>query len=248
MIAVSIVSHGHGLMVNKLVATLLECPEVSHIILTRNVPEKLDIPQSLRVQLIDNAVPQGFGANHNAAFSVCEHPFFCLLNPDVELPNNPFPVLLKSLNDNNAALVAPLVVSPDGRIEDSIRHFPTIRSLLVKSFGGGDGRYPVFPGHPDFYPEWVAGMFMLFRSVDFAQLQGFDEAFFLYYEDVDICVRAWQRGLKVAACPGGSVVHDARRDSRHSLRHGRWHLTSMVRYLWKHWGRLPNVPDYCEKK
>ena len=80
---------------------------------------------------------------------------------------------------------------------------------------------------------------MLFRSEDFARLKGFDERFFLYYEDVDICIRVWQLSLRVAACPRVSVVHHARRDSRRSLRHLRWHLESMGRYFLKHWGRLP---------
>jgi len=114
-----------------------------------------------------------------------------------------------------------------------------LRSLATKALGRGDGRYMVQAGEPDFHPEWVAGMFMLFHSEDFARLKGFDERFFLYYEDVDICVRAWRDGLKVAACPRVSVVHDARRDSRRSLPHLRWHLASMARYFWKHWGRLP---------
>ena len=96
-------------------------------------------------------------------------------------------------------------------------------------------------GQASFHPEWVAGMFMLFRSQDFARLGGFDEAFFLYYEDVDICVRAWKQGMKIVACPQVSVVHDARRDSHRSARHIRWHLASMVRYFFKHWGRLPHV-------
>ena len=84
---------------------------------------------------------------------------------------------------------------------------------------------------------------MLFRSEAFAELKGFDEKFFLYYEDVDVCIRAWNRGLRVLACPRVSVIHDARRDSRRSLRHLRWHVASMRRFFWKHWARLPKLPE-----
>lgn len=90
-------------------------------------------------------------------------------------------------------------------------------------------------------------MFMLFRSQDFERLGGFDERYFLYYEDVDICVRAGQQGMRVVACPKVSVVHDARRDSRRSFKHLRWHLASMVRFFWRHWGRLPRVPGSRER-
>jgi len=243
MIAVSIVSHGHGGMVGRLVGQLLAFPEIVQILLTLNIPESVALPDDARVTVIGNAEPKGFGANHNAAFADCTQTFFCPLNPDIEFDRNPFPVLLDALGKSHAAVVAPLVKSPDGEIEDSIRHFPRPGSLLAKAFGVGDGRYVVREGQSDFFPEWVAGMFMLFRSDDFRRLGGFDEDFFLYYEDVDICVRMWQIGMRILACPKVSVIHDARRDSHRRLRHLRWHLASIVRYFWKHCGRLPRVPE-----
>ena len=230
-------------MVGRLVGELLAFPEVSHIILTLNVPESVALPDDARVTFIGNAQPKGFGANHNAAFACCTQTFFCPLNPDIEFDRNPFPALSAALGDKRVALVAPLVRSPDGNIEDSMRHFPTPGSLLMKALGGSDGRYIVREGEAEFSPEWVAGMFMLFRSRDFHDLGGFDERFFLYYEDVDICVRVWRKGMRILACPKAGVIHDARRDSRRSLRHLRWHLGSMARFLWKHRGRLPTVVD-----
>jgi N-acetylglucosaminyl-diphospho-decaprenol L-rhamnosyltransferase len=230
-------------MVKRLIDSLLGCPEVGQIILTCNIPESLQIAPDLRITLLENGTAKGFGANHNAAFLICEQPFFCPLNPDIEFLENPFPALLRSVSDTDASLAAPLVLSPDGSSENSVRYFPTVRSLLAKALDRGDGRYQVNPGQPDFFPEWVAGMFMLFRSEDYARLNGFDEKFFLYYEDVDICIRVWKQGMKVLACPRVSVIHDAQRASRHSVRHMRWHLGSMARYFLKHWGRLPQVPD-----
>jgi GT2 family glycosyltransferase len=226
-------------MVVTLLESLLACPEVTQIIVTRNIPELLNIVSSERVLLIDNATPKGFGANHNAAFSHCVAPCFCPLNPDISLQGNPFSELVSEMASSGSSIVAPLVISPAGLVEDSIRHFPTIGSLASKILGCADGRYIVQPKDPVFYPEWIAGMFLLFRSADFVRLGGFDEGFFLYYEDVDICARAWKKGMKVLACPSVAVIHDARRDSHRSARHLRWHLASMGRYFWKHWWRLP---------
>ncbi len=244
MVTVSIVSHGHGSMVARLVESLLLFSEVSEVIVTRNIPEAIDLPDDDRVVIIDNLSPKGFGANHNVAFKYCRQPFFCPLNPDIDLVANPFPRLLALFeSDESVALVAPLVRSPGGSLEDSVRHFPTVTSLLRKALSGADGRYYVAPGQASFAPEWVAGMFMLFSSPNYVRLGGFDEGFFLYYEDVDICVRAWKAGLRVLVCLSVSVVHDARRDSHRSLRHLRWHLTSMARHFFRHWGRLPRLPD-----
>lgn len=228
-------------MVESLVESLLMCPEVSQIIVTRNIPESLAFVGGDRVMLIDNTIPKGFGANHNAAFRHCSAPYFCPLNPDIALQGNPFGRLLSEIEATGASLAAPLVISPAGCIEDSMRLFPSFFSLMRKILGGADGRYPLAVGQASFHPEWVAGMFMLFRSQDFARLGGFDEDFFLYYEDVDICVRTWKQGMKITACPQVSVVHDARRDSHRSSRHLSWHLASMARYFLKHWGRLPHV-------
>ncbi|PKO90712.1 MAG: glycosyl transferase [Betaproteobacteria bacterium HGW-Betaproteobacteria-10] len=228
-------------MVETLVESLLACPEVSQIIVTKNIPESLAILASERVVLIENTIPKGFGANHNAAFLHCRVAYFCPLNPDIGLSGNPFGTLVSEIERTGAAVAAPLVISPDGAVEDSIRYFPTLFSLMRKILGGADGRYGVEVGASSFCPEWVAGMFMLFRSADYAQVKGFDERFFLYYEDVDICVRTWRTGMKVLACPSVTVIHDARRDSHGNLKLLRFHLLSMGRYFLKHWGRLPKV-------
>lgn len=230
-VTVSIVSHGHGSMVSALVDQLRACPTVGGVIVTLNVPEPLRPAEDALVRVIDNETSKGFGANHNAAFRLCRESFFCVLNPDIALQGDPFPILLRALDDPSVALSAPLIVAPDGREEDSIRRFPTLFSLARKAFDGPDGRYCVQAGATVFNPDWVAGMFMLFASSAYSRLGGFDERYFLYYEDVDICRRVWQSGMKVAACPSVSAIHDARRDSRRNLRHLRWHLVSMARFF-----------------
>ena len=241
-VTVSVVSHGHGQIVVQLVEQLLIFPEVAQILLTFNIPEVLDLTSDIRILLINNISPCGFAANHNAAFAFCKNSYFCPLNPDIEFTTNPFGPLLKALHSYRAALAVPLIFSDDGRVEDSLRRFPTLASRSKKSLGGNGGRYNVNLEHRAFSPDWAAGMFLLFRARDFELLGGFDRYFFLYYEDVDICARAWNAGMKIVACPFVSVIHKARRESHKNLRFLRWHLESMMRYFWKHWGRLPKVP------
>ena len=240
MITVSIVSHGHGAMVDSLVQQLELFHEVGQIILTRNIPESFQLRRSAKLTIIDNQRPIGFGANHNAAFKYCQKPYFCVVNPDITLTDNPFSQLNTCLNDNKADLAVPIVLSPEGNIEDSIRRYPTPFSLLLKGLGKSDGSYPVTIGQQPFTPDWAAGMFMLFRSSSFKNVAGFDEKFFLYYEDVDICARMTKTGQKIVVCPSVTIVHDASRASHHRWHYLRWHLTSMVRYFYKHLGRLPH--------
>lgn len=234
-ITVSIVSHGHGVLLPGLLADLSSCPDVDKVIVTRNIPEPaLEIVRPGWLVVIDNPEPKGFGANHNAAFHLVQTTYFAVLNPDIRLVGNPFPVLLASLEHDGTALCAPAVVNPAGSLEDSARHFPSLIDLALKALHRYDGRMHYVLGDAPLSASWVAGMFMLLRSSDYAALTGFDEGFFLYYEDVDLCARLWKSGRSVMLCPNVHVVHDARRASRRNPRHMAWHAASMARYFRKH--------------
>lgn len=249
LIAVSVVSHGQGELVAKLLEDLARCSCISEIILTQNIPEcEIVCPVSLRtrVRVIRNDQPLGFAANHNQAFRLCDSSMFAVLNPDIRFEGDPFPLLMHAIAVSGAAIVAPAVRNPHGALEDSIRRFPTFSGLVSKVLRLSSGSIHFDAESEQFCPDWVAGMFMLFRRDAYADLAGFDEDFFLYYEDVDICVRAWRAGMKIVVCPTVSVVHDARRDSHRSLRHMRWHLASMARYFAKHFGRLPHVSRFVQ--
>lgn len=239
MISVSIVSHGQGKLVRQILqdlSGLLE-PASAEVFLTLNVPEALPfsaVDFRYPLTIIRNPLPRGFGANHNAAFQRARGEWFCVMNPDIRIPQDPFPVLMKEISSLRGAVIAPAVLTMDGAIEDSARHFPTLLSLARKMAGLGDGRYPFHPGDETFVADWLGGMFMFFRSESFAAAGGFDEAFFLYYEDVDLCMRLGLAGQRVLACPKAQVFHDARRASRRNLQYMRWHAHSMIRYFRKY--------------
>jgi GT2 family glycosyltransferase len=183
----------------------------------------------------------GFGANHNQAFAIATSPYFCVLNPDIAFAVNPFPKLLESFSDKDNGLVAPMIKNTDGGIEDSARHFPTPFVILARRLFGFKDAYVFLEGDANFTAEWVGGMCMLFRSPAYAQITGFDERYFMYVEDVDVCTRLWKAGLKVIVCPSAVVIHEARRASRRSWEHLRWHIASLLRYFLRYLGRLPPV-------
>jgi len=240
-ICVSIVSHGQGKIANLLLDDLDSRCSGLNVVLTENIPEELPIQDRQYPLLqIENPAPKGFAANQNQAFRHCDSGWFCVANPDIRLQADPFGRLKAAMGDPRVGLVAPLVVNPGGTIEDSARYFPTPFSLLRKALGKGDGRFPIDPKRPSAV-DWTAGMFMLFRSEAFADVGGFDEGFFLYYEDVDICARLWKAGWKVILLPTVSVVHDARRASHTNPKYMRWHVSSMIRYFTKHLGRTPDI-------
>lgn len=231
MITVSIVSHGHGLMVTNLIEQLRCFPSIRQIILIRNIPEPFNINADDLLLIITNPLPIGFGENHNNAFKICSQPYFCVLNPDILFTEDPFPVLLKCLKINNIASLAPIIISRSGKIEDSARFYPDAVSLLRKLFFFENGRWPLDLNKALNYPDWVAGMFMLFPYYLYKEIGGFDERYFLYYEDVDICRRIRSKGYQIALCTQVKVIHNAQRTSRNNIKFMFWHLKSLFRFL-----------------
>jgi len=239
MITISLVSHGHGEMIVKLIKSLLRINEVENIIVTLNIPEEINLPKSPKITIINNISPFGFGRNHNNAFKLSKSNFFCVLNPDITILDNPFPLLIEELTTHNASLIAPVIVGPKGLPEDSVRYFPSISSLLKRFIFSTKDNIILTGLSTPYSPDWIAGMFMLFKKDCYQKVNGFDENFFLYCEDVDLCVRLWSENLKIIVTNKVSVIHDAQRASRTNFTHFCWHLHSLIRYFFKHWGRLP---------
>jgi GT2 family glycosyltransferase len=234
-ISISITSHLQSHLLKALLADLDRCckPHALEVLLTLNLPEALPFDTSdlsFPVVVHVNPAPKGFAENHNQAFARSAGRFFCVMNPDIRLDDDPFGALLAYLKDSSVGVAAPLVVGKSGAAEDSARRFPTPLKILCKAFGGCKGGDYVVKDQVIF-PDWVGGMFMLFRREVFEQLGGFDQRYFLYYEDVDLCARLRLRGYAVALCPAARVVHHAQRSSHRSIRYLRWHLTSMLRFF-----------------
>lgn len=229
----SIVSHGHG----RLVAALLDdlrrnCATPIEVLLTLNVPEEIAIDPTayeFDIRIIRNVTPRGFGANHNAAFAHARGEYFCVLNPDVRLIDDPFPRLFVCARQPTVGVVGPRVLNSRGELQDSARPFPTPVVLIGKVLRLKKARYPDVTSTP--FPDWVAGMFMLFPRSSYSAIGGFDESYFLYYEDIDVCARLRLAGYRAAFCNDAVIVHDAHRSSHHSLKFLRWHVSGILRFF-----------------
>ncbi len=241
MITASIVSHDHGDMVPILVSKLLGFPEIDKIIVTINTQEVLALPSDNRIYIICNEYPKGYGTNHNRAFSHCQSEFFCVLNPDVIFEENPYPALIESMHRSCVALVAPKIVNQNGVTQDSVRKFPTPISIVLRWLLSAKDFYPHESGDNNFFAEWVGGMCMLIKSKAYIDISGFDESYYMYVEDIDICTRLWKAGYKVLVCPSAVVFHEARRASRKNLQHLRWHISGLLRYFCRYLGRFPRT-------
>lgn len=241
MICISVVSHGQAAIVANFLRSLAALPPgvIKRVILTRNIAEPELEPIDLGPIILTTIVPpqpRGFGQNHNTAFTLCTEPFFCVVNPDIVLPDDPFPELLRCIEDSSIGLVAPLVTTPAMKIENTARSLYTPPELIRQKIRA-QNRGP--------HADWLAGMFMFFRSEAYRSIGGFDERYFLYIEDVDICTRLRLAGWGLTQCARSSVIHDARKQSHRSLKYTSWHIAGMLRYwasptFWRYRASLRN--------
>jgi len=235
LIHVSIVSHQQATLVTDLLSDLARFVQESdlHVTVLSNLPEpRPATPQSLagRIEFLLNERPAGFAANHNRVFRGCDSPYFCVLNPDLRISENPFPALLDAFRNDAVAAAAPAAYGPDGTLQDNARALPSplgIASKVLRPARGPDYVVHDLVAHPD----WIAGLFILFRAEAYRAVGGFDERYFLYYEDVDMCSRLRLAGWQIAWLPWVQVIHDARRHSHRDLRHFLRHLRSVTRFF-----------------
>lgn len=242
-LSVSIVSHGHADQVRRLLALLARTSAgcVQRVWLTVNRPEAaldgwlgnqqefsaLGLPFELRV--IHNAHPLGFGANHNQAFDQDQREsdpadWFCVMNPDIEWQHNPFPALLAAGSEPDVACVYPVQLTAAGQLQDHQRALLTPGSLVRRRLLRQRG----VPTAVD----WVCGAFMVLRSAALGRVGGFDVGYFMYCEDVDLCLRLQLLGGRLTQAAQARVVHAAHRRSGVEVHHLWWHVGSLIR-LWR---------------
>jgi N-acetylglucosaminyl-diphospho-decaprenol L-rhamnosyltransferase len=231
-LSLSVVSHGHLPLLRLLLADLARqtvAPSLEVLVTLNLSLEDLDPKEfpHLRIRLIRNPSPRGFGANHNAAAQIATGRWFFVVNPDIRISAPDCLEQLVSIAENAPprTIVAPLITGPAGEPEDSVRSLLTPLSLVRRALGREPLLHPGVTQRQSFF--WFAGMFLLLSADHYAELKGFDERYFLYCEDYDLCARAVISRGSLCHAAEISVVHDARRDSHRSLRHLRYHLMSL---------------------
>lgn len=199
-VTVVVVTHHSAHCLGGLNALLQHCP---HLIISDNASND-GTPEQARAmwpqaQVLQHASNMGFGAANNRALAMVTTPFAFLLNPDCEIT----PEALLALMDQaqqmpEAALLAPQLVGARGQAEVNYR-WP--HTLWTSRGPAADG--PACVG-------FVCGAAMLFRMELFASVGFFDERFFLYYEDDDLCLRLFKARLPMLLLPGIEALHRSR--------------------------------------
>lgn len=159
----------------------------------------------------------GFAAANNVGLRYASGRYVLLLNPDVEVASGTFAELLAALDERPRVGVASVrQQAPDGRLQYSIRRFPSPRLALGEAVAGSRWtplrRWREEEPRPQLYEretaaDWLVGAFLIVRAEALAQVGGLDERFFLYSEETDWCYRFHRAGWLVSHLPTMSVTH-----------------------------------------
>jgi len=207
----------------------------------------------LPLMLIKNHENRGFSYACNQGAEAGKSEYILFLNPDIRL----FPgSLVKALHfldeqgNERIGILGIQLVDEKGVIQRNVARFPTLKSLFSQMLGL-DRLWPRrFPSH--FMSEWdhreskevdqVAGAFYLVRRMEFEELKGFDERFFMYFEDLDFAYRAKQAGWTSYYLADAQAFHQGG-GATYQVKVKRlfYVLKSRVLYVAKHFGMISAI-------
>ena len=168
----------------------------------------------------------GFGKGHNSILHklTSKNKYHLILNPDVSFhPEILEKLVLKMESSESLSMIAPRVLNTNNKLLYTARRYPNLFELIFRFLGifkkfTTTGEYKNQNQKQSFSPDFVQGSFMLFKTDDLLQLNGFDNRFFMYMEDVDICRRIDQLGKKKLFYPKVEIIHTHRKGSSKSIR------------------------------
>ena len=205
---------------------------------------------SMPLAVVRNADNRGFGAACNQGAAGSEADFLLFLNPDTGLMPGSFaePVRYLRAHENETVGIGGIqLVDADGRVARNTARAPTAWSMVGNSVGFDRLAPRLFPPH--FVTEWahdqtrtvdqVMGAFFLVRRSLFEALGGFDERFFVYYEDLDFSVRARAQGWQSVYLSTAQAFHRGQGTTEGATaRRTFYFCRSRILYARKHFGAL----------
>ena len=238
-----------------------ELKDLSYEIIVVNNDSKKIVKETLNdkfpgVHVIQNKKNEGIGKANNIGASAAKGTFLLILNPDIIVKKGSLYKLYHHINnDTTIGVIAPRLVYKNGKINNSVYRLPGIfiplwrRSFFLKK---------LFKKELDRYlmkdcdlsqiqrVDWLLGACLMIRREIFNNLGGFDEQFFMYFEDVDLCRRVSSFDLKVIYYPLVEFIHDHKRESTKKIlgiipfnKLTFFHIISWIKYLQK-WSKTEN--------
>lgn len=193
--------------------------------------------------LVENEGNVGYCKASNQAIRASRGKFILLLNSDTEIMPGALDSLYRFARQRpDAGAIGPMLLNTDGTLQYSCRSFPSFGIAAMHAFLG-----LFFPTNPytraykltewghnsEREVDWISGACMFLRRQALEQIGFFDEDYFMYVEDVDLCYRLWQVGWKVYYLPSAKIIHHIAQSSQQSPKMVIEHHKSIYRFYAK---------------
>jgi N-acetylglucosaminyl-diphospho-decaprenol L-rhamnosyltransferase len=248
-IDVVVVSYNSRDTLRDCVEPLVGLPGVSVTVVDNASPDRsLEAIADLPVQAIDSGRNGGFAFGCNLGMAAGSAPFVLFLNPDARIDAEGLGRMAAALEaEPDVAIVGPRLLEDGGRLVPSMRRFQRTGSTWAQAFflhrvlrraawANEIVRDAALYEHVA-YPEWLSGACMLGRRAALEPIGGFDEGFFLYCEDMDLCARLRAAGHEIRYEPGVAVHHEGGRSAPRASLYAIL-ARSRTRYAGAHAGRV----------
>jgi hypothetical protein len=252
MISISIVTYNNTFSeVEECITRFISSELISSLVICENTESPLlnegDLKSiSGKIKYVSNTTNTGYGAGHNLAISNLNEDtiYHVVMNLDVEVQSSVFKTLFAFMEKNpNIIQVMPKVLNTDGTIQRLCKRLPTPMNLIGRRFMGNsnlarkiDGVYTLngYEYNSVLDCPYLSGCFMFLRKKEFGIINGFDEQFFMYPEDIDLTRRLHEIGRTVCN-PCVSIIHAHGQASYKSKKMLIIHMKGIIKYFNK-WG------------
>lgn len=161
-----------------------------------------------KFKLVENDKNYGFSKGNNIGAKKAKGEYLLFLNSDTEMQDNGLAGMVEFLKSHmGVGILGGRLKNMNGSLQKSVGTFYTLFNVFLMLFGGEKiGGLRKSPSHIS-QVDWVSGAFMMIRQELFRKLKGFDEHFFMYMEDMEICFRAKKLGFSTYFYPDISILH-----------------------------------------
>ena len=194
-----------------------------------------------QVCLIETGTNRGFGAGHNVVLPMLQSKYHFVINPDVLLRDNVFEKICGYMEENpDIGVVSPRICFPDGRLQVLGKRNPKLKYLFASRLRRNDRTSKLLEEYAMLDKdlsvpqdiEYTSGCFIGFQTSVYKELGGFDERYFMYFEDADISREALKI-TRVVYYPYATIYHVWERGSKTNKKLLMIHISSMFKYFFK---------------
>lgn len=172
-----------------------------------------NIKSNKKIKIIEINKNIGFGSANNIGASISAGKYICFINPDTEIySNNIKNLILEFKSDPSIGIIGPKIIQDSElKKEEIVQEWSVGVDLdiieLFRSKMGISRSRNFWKSKKKVEVDWITGASMFIKKTTFLRVGGFDEEFFLYYEDLDLCKKVRKLGEKIIYYPDFKIIH-----------------------------------------